>query len=158
MLKHLVVVTKCPGAREGASVGVRTRPRELSDTVRVRGVTAECAQLPKKNGRTWHSATLVSDLLREEQQASMNRSLYGAFLAWWVVEAVRATLPPSARARTTRVRSARARRMRAAEQRRKQRRERAWPWAFYAAGVWEAVLWSEAGRELGRTSFEVSAG
>jgi hypothetical protein len=33
-------------------------------------------------------------------------------------------------------------------------------WAFtrniVAAGTWEAVLWSESGAELGRTSFEVS--
>ncbi len=38
-------------------------------------------------------------------------------------------------------------------------RHRTWATTRFirAAGVWEAVLWSEAGRELGRTSFEVSA-
>ena len=36
-------------------------------------------------------------------------------------------------------------------------RHRTWAMTHFirAAGVWEAVLWSEAGSELGRTSFEV---
>jgi hypothetical protein len=37
-------------------------------------------------------------------------------------------------------------------------RHRTWAFTRYirAAGVWEAVLWSESGKELSRTSFEVS--
>lgn len=37
-------------------------------------------------------------------------------------------------------------------------RHRTWAFTRFirAAGVWEAVLWSESGTELGRTSFEVS--
>ncbi len=69
MLKHLVVVTKCPEVREGASVGVWTRPCELSDTASVREVTAESPQSSEKSGRSGHSATLASDLLRQEQEA-----------------------------------------------------------------------------------------
>jgi len=38
-------------------------------------------------------------------------------------------------------------------------RHRTWAFTRFirAAGVWEAVLWSENGAELGRTSFEVKA-
>jgi len=38
-------------------------------------------------------------------------------------------------------------------------RHRTWAFTRFirAAGVWEAVLWSESGTELGRTSFEVKA-
>jgi hypothetical protein len=38
-------------------------------------------------------------------------------------------------------------------------RHRTWAVTRYirAAGVWDAVLWSESGAELGRTSFEVAA-
>jgi hypothetical protein len=38
-------------------------------------------------------------------------------------------------------------------------RHRTWAFTRFirAAGVWDAVLWSESGAELGRTSFEVSA-
>ena len=38
-------------------------------------------------------------------------------------------------------------------------RHRTWAFTRFirAAGVWEAVLWSETGAELGRTSFEVKA-
>lgn len=38
-------------------------------------------------------------------------------------------------------------------------RHRTWAMTHFirAAGVWEAVLWSESGAELGRTSFEVAA-
>jgi hypothetical protein len=37
-------------------------------------------------------------------------------------------------------------------------RHRTWAFTRYIrdAGVWEAVLWSESGTELSRTSFEVS--
>ncbi len=39
-------------------------------------------------------------------------------------------------------------------------RHRTWAFTHFirAAGVWEAVLWSENGAELGRTSFEVKTG
>lgn len=38
-------------------------------------------------------------------------------------------------------------------------RHRTWAFTRFvrAPGVWEAVLWSESGTELGRTSFEVKA-
>jgi hypothetical protein len=38
-------------------------------------------------------------------------------------------------------------------------RHRTWAFTRFirTAGVWEAVLWSESGQELGRTSFEVTA-